>query len=694
MKFSLDNAVVYDIESFKNAFTLNAVSLWTDSEITFEISDYRDDRQQLMQWFNYLHQHQVPMIGFNTIHYDYPMIHNIFKNPNLTAQQINQKNDEIINGTNRFANVIWERDRFAPQIDLFKIHHFDNRAKSTSLKALQFVMRSGNVMESAIPFGINLTREQLDQDVIPYNRHDTEETKRFAHHSMDAIRFRMTMIDQFGLDVLNWNDTKIGEEMLIARIGEDVCYERVEIKDQYGNPVLDWSGNVKTKRQKRQTVRSRIALNEIIFPYIRFSHPEFQRILDYMRSQTLLPDEFREDTKKVQTKGVFTGLKATINDFEFHYGLGGIHGSVPPQKIVATDEWVIRDIDVASLYPSIAIVNNLAPEHLGQAFTKAYATLPAERKEWQKKKGKKCAEANSMKLAGNGAYGKSNDEYSVLFDPKYTMTVTINGQLMLSMLAEWLLTVPTLSLVQINTDGITYYIHRDYLDAAKQIEKQWEQYTCLTLEDVHYSRMWIRDVNNYISEALDGSLKQKGAYWFPDPLRYVQSIAESQPPAWHKDHSAPIVQRAAVVAMVHGIDPATFIRAHTNPFDFMLRAKVGRVDKLMLGNDEQQRIMRYYISTDGKPLVKVSPPAKGAVVGEYKRANGVDEATFRSISASLAPGQWDERIHTKNKSKYEMRQTALQAGFLVTECNVADRFSFTNLNYEWYINEAKKLIIG
>ena len=693
MTISLDNAIVYDIESFKNAFTLNAQSLWSDTEVTFEISDFRDDRQQLMQWFNYLADHQIPMIGFNNIGYDYPMIHNIFKNPNLTAQQINQKNDEIINGTNRFAHTIWPRDRFAPQIDLYKIHHFDNRAKTTSLKALQFVMRSKNVMESAIPFGIRVTRQQLDDDIIPYNSHDTAETKQFAHHSMEAIKFRLSMVGQFGADVLNWNDTKIGEEMLIARIGEDICYERVPLLDHFGNPMLDWNGNTKTKRQKRQTVRATIALDDVIFPYIQFQHPEFQRVLDYMRSQVLTPDEFKEDTKKVQTKGVFTGLKATVNGFEFHYGLGGIHGSVPAQKIIATDEWLIRDIDVASLYPSVAIVNKIAPAHLGEAYTTAYATLPAERKEWQKKKGKKCSEANSMKLAGNGAYGKSNDEYSVLFDPQYTMTVTINGQLMLSMLAEWLMVVPTIRLIQVNTDGITYYIHRDYLDQAKEIEKRWEQFTCLVLEDASYTRMWIRDVNNYIAESPDGSLKQKGAYWHPDPLRYIESIAEAQPPAFHKDHSAPIIQRAAVVAMVHGIAPETYIRAHTNPFDFMLRAKVGRSDRLMLGDTEQQRITRYYVSMDGKPLLKVSPPAKGANVGEYKRANGVSEAVFRSVLATLAPGQWDERIHTKNKSKYEMRQTGINAGFLATECNVATHFQFANLNYDWYVNEARKLII-
>lgn len=693
MTISLDNAVVYDIESFPNAFTLNAVMLHSDDSVTFEISDYRDDRKWLMQWFEYVREQHVPMIGFNNIFYDYPMIHHIFKNPNITAQQINQKNDEIINGTNRFAHTIWERDRFAPQIDLFKIHHFDNRAKSTSLKALEFVMRSNDVKESSIPFGIRLTKEQIDQEIVPYNGNDTAETKRFAHFSMEAIAFRISLIEQFGLDVMNWNDTKIGEEMLVARIGEDICYERVPILDNFGNPVMDWNGNPRTKRQKRQTVRTSIALNDIIFPYVQFQHPEFQRILDYMRAQVLTPDEFKEDTKKVQTKGVFSGLKATINGFEFYYGLGGIHGSVSPQKIIAGNGYKIRDIDVASLYPSIGIVNRLAPEHLGQAYTVAYATLPAERKEWQKKKGKKCSEANSMKLAGNGAYGKSNDEFSVLFDPQYTMTVTINGQLLLSMLAEWLMVVPTLKFIQINTDGITYYIHEDYVEQAKEIEKRWEQFTCLVLEDAEYTRMWIRDVNNYVAESPDGSLKQKGAYWHPDPLRFVESIAESQPPAWHKDHSAPIIQRAAVVAMVHGIDPAVFIRAHTDPFDFMLRAKVSRADRLLLGDQEQQRLMRYYISTDGKPLVKVSPPAKGANVGDYKRANGVPESVFRSISAELQPGQWDERIHTKNKSKYEMRSTSLQAGHLVSECNVAGRFTFSNLNYDWYVNEAKKLII-
>jgi hypothetical protein len=472
---------------------------------------------------------------------------------------------------------------------------------------------------------------------------------------------------------MNWNDTKIGEEMMIQRIGKNICF--------------DYSGS---RREKRQTIRHRIALNDIIFPYIQFQHPEFNRILDYLRQQVLTPDEFG-NPDQIVTKGVFKDLKATIDGLDFYYGTGGIHASRERERIVAGAGYIIRDIDVASLYPNVGIVNRLAPEHLGADFTRAYSTIPTERKEWQRTKGKKCQEANSLKLAANGTYGKTNDKFSVLYDPQYTMAVTINGQLLLSMLAERLMLVPTLRIIQVNTDGITYYIHEDHLAQAQHVEQQWQIDTALVLEDVHYSRMWIRDVNNYIAEGTDGSLKLKGAYWFPDPERYHASISEQQPPAWHKDHSCPITQRAAVVAMTQGIDPAVFIRAHTAPFDFMLRAKCSRADTMLHGDDEQQRITRYYVSTDGAPLNIIRPPS--GPEGGYKRRNGITDAEYQRVLAETPAGQWDERIHTKNQSRYEPRRSAVQAGHTVTICNNAVDFRFDNLNHDFYINEANKLLI-
>lgn len=676
MTLDLTHAEVFDIETLPNCFTFAMELFNGDEKAVWEISDYRDDRASLLEHFRYLAANQIPLIGYNNIGYDYPIIHMLWKNPNVTNAQLYQKSQQIITSFNSYGNRVWASDRFCPQIDIYLINHFDNRAKSTGLKTLQINMRSPNVVESSLPFDRPLTKPEIDNELIPYNMHDVQETKRFAHHCKTFIDFRIGLIDQFGIDVLNWNDTKIGEQMVIQRLGDEVCYDRS-------------SG----KRQIRQTVRNEIRLNEIIFPYIKFEHPEFNRVLDYLRQQTLRTEDFKGDEDGVpslQTKGVFSGLSATVNGFQFDYGVGGIHGSVHRQRVVATEEYPVRDIDVAALYPNIAIQNGLHPEHLGQRFVEIYSQLPKERKRWQEQKGKKSPEANALKLASNGTYGKSNSVYSPLYDAKFTMTITINGQLMLSMLAEKLMAVPTVRMLQINTDGMTYQIHHSQLETAKAIERQWESLTRLVLEDAAYDRMFIRDVNAYLAIGKDDSVKAKGVYWSPDPLNYRESITNSQPPAWHKRFDATVSTRAAVAHMVDGIDMETYIRLCTNPYDFCCAVKVNRSDKLLWGGVEQQRNTRFYVTTHGDGLIKISPPAGPA--GAFKKANGVSDADYARVM-NQTNGAWDERVCTKNRSIYEQRVTGIMAGYSVQVVNNIEKFDWSKINYNWYLQKAKELVI-
>jgi hypothetical protein len=369
--------------------------------------------------------------------------------------------------------------------------------------------------------------------------------------------------------------------------------------------------------------------------------------------------------------------------------VGGIHASIENKKIESTGDWIIRDIDVAALYPSIAIVNNLAPHHLGAPFVKVYSELPKERKKWQLEKGKKCPEANAIKLASNGVYGKSNSVFSPFYDPQFTMSVTINGQLLLSMLIERLLTVPTLKIIQANTDGITYYIDKNHENRASTLCSEWEKITNLVLESTDYSRMWIKDVNNYIAESNDGSLKLKGCYWTPDSCNYHQSIADAQPVSWYKNFSNVVSTRAAVAHMVYGTDIEQFIKNCINPFDFMCAVKVKRSDNLLWGGREMQRNTRFYISIDGENLIKQMPP-KGRI-GTYKKANGISDSEYVRVMNETGK-KWDIRVCTKNKSKYETRETSITAGFKTSICNNLADLRFDNINYEWYINESKKLL--
>lgn len=653
--------IVYDIETFPRVFTLSACEHGKpETMFTWEISYRRDDREQLMMWFQFLADERIEMIGFNNLAFDYVVIDFLFHNPFATAEQLYAVAMQIINTQDRFGQSVPEWKRFAPQIDLFKIHHFDNVAKSTSLKALQFAMRSPSVEDMPVENGADLTPEQIDKLLIPYNRHDVLETDRFAGISTPNIEFRRELKAIVKGDVLNFNDTKIGKQLIEQRLGEELCFER----DQFG------------KKKPRQTHRDFIALGPILFPYISFHHEEFRRVHNWLKEQVIH-----------HTKGVFTDVEATINGFTFAFGTGGIHGSVSARRVSSDADYAIEDIDVAALYPSIAIENGLYPQHLGKSFVAVYAGVRDERK----KHAKGTVMNGALKLSANGAYGDSNNQYSPLYDPQFTMAITVNGQLLLCMLADRLLFVPTLEIIQINTDGITYRIARSMQNMARAICQQWERETRLVLEYANYDRMFIRDVNNYLAIDTKGKAKRKGAYWYPE--KFPDDISNASPSAWYKDLGAQVVPRAADAAMRLGIDPRIYIYSRTDPFDFMLRAKATRGSQLYIGDKPTQRITRYYMAKNGAQLRKVSPPVAGAVPGGWKRKNGISDGEYYAILREIEPGAWDARIHTGNKSKYEDRETSLQSGWLVADCNRADQFDWKNLNYDWYIEEARKLII-
>ena len=638
--------IIYDLETYPNFFSCCCISVDTHDIHTFEISDRCNDWQDMKLWLEALAAHRVEMVGYNNLGFDYPIIHRLMTGqiePNPAS--IYAFVEALINaqGNRRWNFIPWPSDRLIPQIDLFKIHHFDNQARRTSLKALQFAMRSESVEDLPIAPGTHLTPQQMD-DTRRYGEHDVLETRKFFHHSEKMIQFRRNL-DMEG-DKLNWSDKKIGEQMLAQTLGRSITHH--------------WS-DAQGRSVPRQTPRQSIALGDLIFPYIRFDRVEFQRVRDWLAAQVI-----------TETKGVFDDVHATLDSFRFDFGTGGIHGSVERRAYHHVPGRSIVDVDVTSLYPSIAIVNNLAPAHLGHVFGETYASMKRKRLEYAKG----TPENGALKLALNGAYGDSNNKYSFLYDPQFTMQITINGQLMLCMLAERLHSIPGVELIQINTDGVTATVEdaqRPVFDAACQ---EWEALTRLDLESVEYRHMWIRDVNNYIAETMSGDVKRKGAY-----------VTDR---AWHQDASALVVPRAAEAAMRHGVDPADFIACHSDPFDFMLRQKTQRGDVCELGGVEQQKTLRYYIAHDGEPLAVRRPPVEGKRLGDYKKKNGVTDAEYDALNVT---GIWDERIHTANKSVYEERNTSLNKGFLVAECNRADRFDWHRLDRSYYVEKARELII-
>jgi DNA polymerase elongation subunit (family B) len=245
-----------------------------------------------------------------------------------------------------------------------------------------------------------------------------------------------------------------------------------------------------------------------------------------------------------------------------------------------------------------------------------------------------------LKLALNGVYGDSNNPFSVFYDPLFTMSITLNGQLLLCMLAEALMAVPGLTLVQVNTDGVTVRAPRAGMGHVDTVCAWWMHMTGLNLEPMRYRRMFLRDVNNYIGQYEDGSVKRKGAYEWKA--------------GWHQNAGGLVIPKVAEKVLVDDAPIRETVRGWTDLHDFMLRVKVPRSSHLLWGEERVQNTTRYYIAKAGKPLTKVMPPLK---------------------------------------NKTEWRRIGVESGWNVQVCNdIKD--AVLDVDYDYYVQEIEKLTLG
>lgn len=622
----MKNDWVYDIETYMDIFCVGIVHVDTNTRFIFEVSNRVDLSGEFIRHIYWMKDNNARMFGYNNLGFDWPIIDHLLKIGDFTALDAHNKGNAIITG-DRFAHTLWPSDILVTQGDLFKIHHFDNMARSTSLKKLEINMRSRNVIDLPYPPDQPTTSDQKDE-IIHYMCHDVNETLKFYHYSKDQINFRDSLAVRYPDmgDILNMNDTKIGKKFFereLERAGTP-CYHRPN-----------------GKKEPRQTIREYINVGETISSLVSFKHPEFQRILGWLKSQRIIKHKYDD----ISIKGIFKDVAATVDGFTYVFGTGGIHGSVNNAVIRSDDEWEIWDWDVASYYPNLAISNKLYPEHLSNEFCKIYQQVYNMRKEHAKG----TAENAMLKLALNGVYGDSNNVYSPFYDTQYTLSITINGQLMLCMLAEQLRD-DGIEMIQINTDGLTIKVRKDRVAHMKQVCHAWEKHTGLELESAQYKSMFVKDVNNYLAEKTNGDIKRIGTYAYVTPL--IDPYTRER--GWHQDHSMLVVRKAAEAAMIQGTPVSDFIMNHNDPMDFQLSVKVPQSSRLEIGSEKIQNTTRYYVTTDGESLTKVMPPLKG---------------------------------------KTAERRIGVQSGWTVTVTNNMSNFRWGNINWYFYIKEAEKLVI-
>jgi hypothetical protein len=615
----MSNEYVFDIETYPNVFTLAVEHAEAPLRWAFEITPWRNDSKEIIAFLQYLKDTNARMVGFNNLGFDYPVLHTLIRMGHSDAFTLYQKAMAIINSqddSDRWMHMVNPSDRFVEQVDLFKIHHFDNKARATSLKVLEFNMCSDNIEDLPFKVGTELTQEQAVK-LKQYNAHDVAQTKLFLGHTADMIKFREELCRLYpGKDWINYNDTKIGKEFFAMKL------------EEAGVTLYDFGPKGRTPRQ---TPRPQLALKDAVLPWITFEQPEFTRVLGWLKDQVI-----------TETKGVFDDVVARVNGFDFVFGLGGIHGSVESEVVESDADHVIVDLDVSSYYPNLAISNRFYPAHLGESFCDIYKNLYEQRKTYAKN----SAENAMLKLALNGVYGDSNNPFSVFYDPLFTMSITLNGQLLLCVLAEGMMHIDGLKIIQVNTDGMTVRVPRTNKWLVDTARAAWESRTGLQLEEAIYSHMFIRDVNNYIARYEDGRVKRKGAY--------------EHKMQWHQNAGGLVVPKVAEKVLIDGAPIRETVEQWPHIMDFMLRTKVPRSSYLSIEHDgvasQLQNVTRYYIAKDGGHLFKWMPPLKAK------------------------PGVW--------------RKIGVESGWGVQPCNDIKDAGKSPVDFNYYIREVEKLCLG
>lgn len=382
--------------------------------------------------------------------------------------------------------------------------------------------------------------------------------------------------------------------------------------------------------------------------FIKFQTKQMQDAL-----QTVLDADFVvEDHGSFATPPQIDALDIRMGITTYKMGIGGLHSTEKKAVHYSDQNFQLWDFDVTSYYPWIIMILGLYPPHLGPNFLRVFSKIVFDRIK-AKKLGLKAI-ANSLKIVVNGSYGKLGSKYSDLYAPDLLIQVTLTGQLALLMLAE-ALELEGIRVVSANTDGIVIKPTTAQVPRMQAIVKAWEDTTKFEMEGTRYLGLFSRDVNSYIAVKMKQDKATKEWSYAPEGVKGKGAFANP----WS-----------------HAEDKADWL--HKNPANTICLDAIERY--LIDGTALEETITA---SSDITKFISVRNVSGGAV---QVAANEDDNEFYgKSIRWYYANGEKRPLVYAKNGNKVPKSTGARMC------MQLPDEFP-PDVDYDWYINEAKKLL--
>lgn len=357
----------------------------------------------------------------------------------------------------------------------------------TGLKTLEAFM-GNDIRETSVDFDIDrkLRADEIN-DTVKYCRHDVEQTMEVFLARKAEFDAAMGLVKIFNLPLSYVGKTGA------QRVAKILGGKRQRYDDEFEFPIVD-----------------------------TLLLTKYKRAADWYRNTV------NHDYKKKQ--------KITIAGIEHTLAWGGIHGAIKKYY----GEGIYLMIDVTGYYPSLQLRYKFGYRNM--ANPENFEKIHGENLRF-KQLGDKVARL-PYKIADNAISGQLKDAASSLYDPRENNAITVNGQLLLVDLIEKL--EPYCQLIQSNTDGILVKLRsiNDY-EIIDDVVWEWEKRTGMRMEFDIYTKVFQKDVNNYLLVNAEGKTKTKGAY-----TKALSPV----------DFDLPIVNKAMVDYMVKGIPVEKTVR--------------------------------------------------------------------------------------------------------------------------------------
>ena len=379
--------------------------------------------------------------------------------------------------------------RFSSLFKEIKMINFDTMLRTdTGLKTLEAFM-GNDIRETSVPFDIDrkLTKEEIDE-TVKYCTNDVEQTIEVFLNRKAEFDAAMGLVKIFNLPLSYLGKTGA------QRVAKILGGKGLKFDDEFEFEI------VKTLKLSK-------------YKYVAdwYKRPENH---DYTKKQ----------------KVIIAGLETIL-------AWGGIHSAIKKYY----GEGIFLMADVTAYYPSLQLRYKFGYRNMGNP--ENFEKIHSENLRFKELGDKKAR--LPYKIADNAISGQLKDRNSSLYDPRENNAICVNGQLLLVDLIEKL--EPYIDqLIQANTDGILIKLKsiKDF-ELIDDIVWEWEERTGMRMGFDIYTKVYQKDVNNYLLVDKEGKTKTKGAY--------TKALSNT-------DNDLPIINKALREFMTNGVPIEKTIR--------------------------------------------------------------------------------------------------------------------------------------